>query len=145
MIVFLDAFAEARAEAEGTLDLAVRAASSLASRYLARNDRVGLVSFGGILRWLVPSMGRTQVFQIVDALLDTEIAFSYAWKGVDVIPPRKDDGDLYLIEIVHENWRGYADSPSDALTLFIDDYATLDAQLGDPVTAAPGGSARPDN
>jgi uncharacterized protein (DUF58 family) len=88
VIVFLDAFAEARAEAEGTLDLAVRAASSLASRYLARNDRVGLVSFGGILRWLVPSMGRTQVFQIVDALLDTEIAFSYAWKGVDVIPPR---------------------------------------------------------
>jgi uncharacterized protein (DUF58 family) len=79
---------EARDEAAGTLDLAVRAASSLASRYLARNDRVGLVSFGGILRWLVPSMGRTQVFRIVDALLDTEIAFSYAWKGVDVIPPR---------------------------------------------------------
>jgi uncharacterized protein (DUF58 family) len=88
VIVFLDAFAEARDEAAGTLDLAVRAASSLASRYLARNDRVGLVSFGGILRWLVPSMGRTQVFRIVDALLDTEIAFSYAWKGVDVIPPR---------------------------------------------------------
>jgi uncharacterized protein (DUF58 family) len=88
VIVFLDAFAEARDEAAGTLDLAVRAASALASRYLARNDRVGLVSFGGILRWLVPSMGRTQVYRIVDALLDTEIAFSYAWKGVDVIPPR---------------------------------------------------------
>jgi uncharacterized protein (DUF58 family) len=88
VVVFLDAFAEARDEAAGTLDLAVRAASSLASRYLARRDRVGLVSFGGILRWLVPSMGRTQVYRIVDALLDTEIAFSYAWKGVDVIPPR---------------------------------------------------------
>ena len=33
-------------------------------------------------------MGRTQVYRIVDALLDTEVALSYAWKGVDVIPPR---------------------------------------------------------
>ncbi len=88
VVIFLDAFAEARDEAAGTLDLAIRAASALASRYLARNDRVGLVAFGGILRWLVPSMGRTQVYRIVDALLDTEIAFSYAWKGLDVIPPR---------------------------------------------------------
>jgi uncharacterized protein (DUF58 family) len=88
VILFLDTFAEARGEAAGTLDLAVRAASSLASRYLARNDRVGLVSFGGILRWLVPSMGRTQLYRIVDALLDTEVALSYAWKDVDVIPPR---------------------------------------------------------
>lgn len=88
VVVFLDTFAEARDEAAGTLDLAVRAASSLASRYLARNDRVGLVSFGGILRWLLPSMGRTQAYRIVDALLDTEIAFSYAWKGADVIPSR---------------------------------------------------------
>jgi uncharacterized protein (DUF58 family) len=36
----------------------------------------------------MPSMGRTQAYRIVDALLDTEIAFSYAWKGLDVIPPR---------------------------------------------------------
>jgi uncharacterized protein (DUF58 family) len=88
VILFLDTFAEARDEAAGTLDMAVRAASSLASRHLARNDRVGLVSFGGILRWLVPSMGRTQLYRIVDALLDTEVALSYAWKDVDVIPPR---------------------------------------------------------
>ena len=41
-----------------TLDLAVRATATLASRYLDRRDRVGLVSFGGILRWLTPGMGR---------------------------------------------------------------------------------------
>jgi uncharacterized protein (DUF58 family) len=88
VIVFLDTFAEARHGAAGTLDMAVRAAASLSSRYLARNDRVGLVSFGGILRWLIPSMGRAQLYRIVDALLDTEVALSYAWKDVDVIPPR---------------------------------------------------------
>ena len=68
--------------------MAVRAAASLADAYLDRRDRVGLVGFGGVLRWLLPGMGRVQGYRIVDALLDTEIVFSYAWKDVDVIPPR---------------------------------------------------------
>jgi len=88
VVLFLDTFAEARLGATGTLDLAVRAAASLVSRYLARNDRIGLVSFGGILRWLVPAGGVTQLYRLVDSLLDSEIALSYAWKNVDVIPPR---------------------------------------------------------
>ncbi len=88
VIIFLDSFAEARYGATGTLDLAVRAAGALAARYLRRSDRVGLVSFGGVLRWLEPSMGSVQLYRIVDALLDTDIALSYAWKGADVIPPR---------------------------------------------------------
>jgi uncharacterized protein (DUF58 family) len=88
VIIFLDSFAEARHGATGTLDLAVRAAGALAARYLRRSDRVGLVSFGGVLRWLEPSMGSVQHYRIVDALLDTDIALSYAWKGADVIPPR---------------------------------------------------------
>ena len=54
VILFLDSFAEARGSSEGTIDQAVRAASSLADAYLERRNRVGLVSFGGILRWLHP-------------------------------------------------------------------------------------------
>ena len=57
VILFLDSFAEARAGERSTLDLAVRAAATLASRYLERRDRVGLVSFGGILRWLCRGWG----------------------------------------------------------------------------------------
>ena len=41
-----------------TLDDAIRAAAALATRYLERRDRVGLVSFGGVLRWLRPGWGR---------------------------------------------------------------------------------------
>jgi len=88
VIVFLDTFVEAREEAESTLDVAVRAAASLADRYLERKDRVGLVSFGGYLNWLLPSSGIVQLYRIVDSLLDTEIILSYAWKDVDVIPTR---------------------------------------------------------
>ncbi len=57
VILFLDTFADARAGGRSTLDLAVRATATLAARYLERRDRVGLVSFGGVLRWLTPGMG----------------------------------------------------------------------------------------
>ncbi len=49
---------------------------------------MGFVSFGGMLNWLLPSTGATQLYRIVDAMLDTQIVLSYAWKNVDVIPRR---------------------------------------------------------
>ena len=88
VILFLDTFADARAGGRSTLDLAVRATATLASRYLERRDRVGLVSFGGVLRWLTPGMGAGQRYRIVDALLESEIVFNYAWKDVSIIPAR---------------------------------------------------------
>jgi len=88
VILFLDSFAEARAGGHSTLDEAVRATATLAARYLERRDRVGLVSFGGILRWLTPGMGLAQRYRIVDALLETEVEFNFAWKDVSVIPAR---------------------------------------------------------
>jgi uncharacterized protein (DUF58 family) len=88
VILFVDAFAEARAAGAGTLDLAVRATAALADAYIRRRDRVGLISFGGILRWLERGMGTVQLYRIVDALLDTQVILSYYWTNIDVIPPR---------------------------------------------------------
>lgn len=89
VIVFLDTFVEARGDTgTGTLDMAVRAAATLAGRYLERKDRVGLVSFGGVLAWLLPATGPVQLYRVVESLIDTEITLSYAWKDVDVIPRR---------------------------------------------------------
>jgi uncharacterized protein (DUF58 family) len=88
VVVFLDSFAEARRDDRGTLDLAVRAAASLADRYLKHKDRVGLVSFGGLLNWLTPATGLVQLYRIVDSLLDTEIMLSYAWKDIEIVPRR---------------------------------------------------------
>jgi uncharacterized protein (DUF58 family) len=88
VILFLDTFAEARRAGRGTLDLAVRAAASLAALYLRRKDRVGLVSFGGFLTWLLPRSGIVQLYRIVDSLLQSDIVLTYAAKGVDVLPPR---------------------------------------------------------
>ena len=91
VVLFLDSFAEARSEDEGedgTLERAVRAAATLAGRYLERRDRVGLVTFGGVLRWLEPGGGLVQRYRLIDALLETGVEFSYAWKDVNVIPAR---------------------------------------------------------
>jgi uncharacterized protein (DUF58 family) len=99
VVIFLDSFAEAGGGERGTLAQAVRAASSLATEYLARRDRVGLVSFGGDLRWLTPAMGITQLYRIVDAVLETHIVLSYAWKGVDVLPPRTLPPDALVVAL----------------------------------------------
>jgi uncharacterized protein (DUF58 family) len=88
VIIFVDSFAEARLGEASTLDLAVRATSAVADAYVRRRDRVGLISFGGILRWLAPGTGLVQLYRVVDALLDTQIVLSYYWKEIDVIPRR---------------------------------------------------------
>jgi uncharacterized protein (DUF58 family) len=88
VVLFLDTFAEARRDDLGTLDIGVRAAAALAAVYLREKDRVGVVSFGGVLNWLTVTSGTTQLYRIVDSLLDAEIVLSYAWKDLDVIPPR---------------------------------------------------------
>jgi uncharacterized protein (DUF58 family) len=88
VVLLLDTFEEARDRAGGTLDAAVRAAAGLARAHLARRDRVALVDFGGTLQWLEPSFGATQLYRIIDALLASDIAFSYAWRNVDSIPLR---------------------------------------------------------
>jgi uncharacterized protein (DUF58 family) len=88
VVLFLDSFAEVRREREGTLDLAVRAAASLAHEYLERRDRVGVVGFGGVVQWLLPSAGRAQDYRIADALITAEVTLSYAFKDLDVLPPR---------------------------------------------------------
>jgi uncharacterized protein (DUF58 family) len=86
VVLFLDTFTEASHEGRSTLDLALRAASSLVARYLRQKDRVGFVTFGGMLNWLLPSTGTTQMYRIVDSLLDTRIVLNYAWRDIEILP-----------------------------------------------------------
>jgi uncharacterized protein (DUF58 family) len=86
VILFLDTFADVRDGRSGTLDLTVRAAAAAARRYLLDHARVGVVGFGGTLRWLEPDTGDRQLYRIVETLITTSLAFSYAWKDVSTIP-----------------------------------------------------------
>jgi uncharacterized protein (DUF58 family) len=86
IVVFLDTFGDYGTPDLGSLEIAVRGASGLVRHYLGRKDRVGLVAFGGVLRWITASMARTQVYRVVDALLESQAHFSFAWKDVDLLP-----------------------------------------------------------
>jgi uncharacterized protein (DUF58 family) len=88
VVVFLDTFTELADASGSSLDMTIRAAAALIDGYLRRRDRVGLVGFGGTLRWLRPAMGERQVYRLIDALIDTQVVLSYAWKGLEVIPRR---------------------------------------------------------
>ncbi len=88
VVLFLDTFTDVESDDRSTFDMTVRAATSLAHLYLQRKDRVGLVSFGGFLSWLMPASGTQQLYRIVDSLLQMNIVLSFAAKGVDILPPR---------------------------------------------------------
>ena len=73
VILFVDTFTEASDGSGSTLDLALRAAASLTARYLQQKDRVGFVTFGGMMNWMLPGTGTTQLYRLVDSLIDTQI------------------------------------------------------------------------
>jgi uncharacterized protein (DUF58 family) len=87
VVLLLDTFAHAGSSPTSTLDAGVTAADALARGYLARRDRVGVVGFGGVLHWLLPGTGPAALYRIADALIVSEVVFSYVWKDVAVIPP----------------------------------------------------------
>jgi uncharacterized protein (DUF58 family) len=88
VVLFVDSFVDVRGAGRSALDDAVRAAASLAARYLERRDRVGLVGFGGVLRWVQPGMGATQRYRLVETVLETGVEPTYTWRDVNVIPAR---------------------------------------------------------
>jgi uncharacterized protein (DUF58 family) len=67
----VDAGAEANAVG-GSLDLAVRAAASIAEHYLHSGDRVGLLDTKWSLRIVPPATGRRHLERILDVLVDVD-------------------------------------------------------------------------
>ncbi len=88
VVLFVDSFVDVRGDGRSTLEEAVRAGASLATRYLERRDRVGLVGFGGVLRWLQPGMGLTQRYRLIETMLETGVEPTYTWRDVNLIPAR---------------------------------------------------------
>ena len=88
VVLLVDSFVDLALGDRSTLDEAVRAAATLAERFLARRDRVGLVGFGGAMHWLRPGMGATQRYRLVETLLETRVETTYAVRDVNLVPAR---------------------------------------------------------
>lgn len=56
VVLILDTLANVSSPSLNTVDLAVRAAASLAWAYMRRKDRVGLIEYGGAFRWRKPGV-----------------------------------------------------------------------------------------
>ncbi len=88
VILMIDSLASVGASSLNTLDLSVRAAASLAWSFIHRKDRVGLIEYGGMLRWLRPGAGRGHLQAILDHLLKAEVTFSYVTRDLGLVPKR---------------------------------------------------------
>lgn len=88
VVILLDTLVAVGTERANTLDVAVRAAASLAAHYLYHKDRVGLINYGGVCTWVPPAVGQMQLYRLLDALLETRTHFSYLTKDIALIPPR---------------------------------------------------------
>jgi uncharacterized protein (DUF58 family) len=88
IVLMLDTLAEVGPRHETTLDLGVRAAASLATAYIARKDRVGLINYGGTIDWVKPGSGRVQYERLADTLLKASVVFTYVTKDLGFVPAR---------------------------------------------------------
>lgn len=88
VVLLLDTLSAVGAEGATVVDAAVRGAAALAAAYLARKDRVGLIEYGGQLRWVKPGSGRAQFQRLLDTMLDASVVFTYVSHGLDVVPSR---------------------------------------------------------
>jgi uncharacterized protein (DUF58 family) len=88
VVLFLDTYVDRGPAGATTLDVSVRAAAGIAEHYLASMDRVGVVGFGGVLRWLMAESGRVQKHRVVEHLIGMAALATYAEKDVDVLPAR---------------------------------------------------------
>ena len=88
VVLIVDTLSEVGPPGRTVVDVAARAAGALAAAYLARKDRVGLIEYGGQLRWVRPGSGRAQLQRLLDTLVDASVVFTYVQRDVDLIPPR---------------------------------------------------------
>jgi uncharacterized protein (DUF58 family) len=133
LVLVLDTTTDAGPPGDSTLDLTVRAATGLAQSYLRAHDRVGLVTFGGPLRWLAPATGPRQLYRVSEALMSVrpdeaeslagDIGFGLAdlprsmlpgRAFVCVVTPLLDDRPLAAVRLLLD--RGFSPLVVDVLT-----------------------------
>jgi len=88
VILLVDSFVESGHDVRSVFGLVIEAAVALADSHLAATDRVGLIEFGGLVRWVTPGTGSVQLQRLTDALLSTGLYANAADKELPILPPR---------------------------------------------------------
>ena len=88
VILLLDSFGTIGGRPNSSLDHCLRAAAGLAMAYLRQHDRVGLMEFGGLLRWTKPGAGPRQYRNILDSLTRVAIAPTVFLEDLTALPEK---------------------------------------------------------
>jgi len=88
VVLLVDSFVESGHDVRTVFGLVVESAVALAESHLGATDRVGLIEFGGLVRWVTPATGRVQLQRLTDALLATGLWANAAEKELPILPPR---------------------------------------------------------
>jgi uncharacterized protein (DUF58 family) len=76
VVLLVDATSDVGEPGHSSLDLGLRGAAGAARAHLAARDRVGVITYQwGGAHWLAPSLGRRQVYKIIDALLQSDAGY----------------------------------------------------------------------
>ena len=86
VVVLLDTFGDEARGRASVLDRSVRALAAVAAAFHAERDRIGLLTFGGQLRWVAPALGERALTRVVDGLLDAEVLLTSNWEHVTRVP-----------------------------------------------------------
>jgi uncharacterized protein (DUF58 family) len=77
VVLLIDATSDVGEPGSSALDLGLRGAAGAARAYLDARDRVGVITYQwGAARWLAPSLGRRQVYRIIDSMLSADSGWS---------------------------------------------------------------------
>jgi uncharacterized protein (DUF58 family) len=77
VVLLVDSTSDVGEPGESALDLALRGAAGAARAYLAARDRVGVITYQwGGTHWLAPSLGRRQLYRIIDVLLQSDTGWA---------------------------------------------------------------------
>jgi uncharacterized protein (DUF58 family) len=77
VVLIADATSDVGEPGSSALDLALRGTAAAARAYLASRDRVGVITYQwGGASWLVPGLGRRQVYRIIDSMLASDAGWS---------------------------------------------------------------------
>jgi uncharacterized protein (DUF58 family) len=77
VVLLVDATSDVGEPGSSALDLGLRGAAGAARAYLNGRDRVGVISYQwGGAHWLAPSLGRRQLYKIIDVLLGADSGYA---------------------------------------------------------------------
>ena len=69
VVVIADETTDIGEPGSSSLDLVLRGAAGVVTRYLAARDRVGLIIFGGRLSWIAPGQGQRHHHRLLDLMI----------------------------------------------------------------------------